>query len=231
MRRIETRRAVLEAQKASALATQTEAQDQRSRCEITSALEGQLDAFDVQLGERVALGQIIASVTGQADVELELTIPASMFGVVAAGDNVAIRRTGFAASRTVSIDRIAPAAEPSGRTFQAWVELKADQMLLPGVFVEATVSAGAPTSAVVAPRSALLGESLQTVDDQGRLQTVPVQIAWTFEGPLPETGLSDLEWAVLRVGPEPGTDVIRRAGRRLPDGLRVDAVRVLEGAK
>lgn len=231
VRRIETRRAVLEAQKASALAAQAEAQDQRNRCEITSALEGQLDAFDVQLGERVALGQIIASVTGQADVELELTIPASMFGVVTAGDNVAIRRTGFAASRTVSIDRIAPAAEPSGRTFQAWIELKADQMLLPGVFVEATVSAGAPTSAVVAPRSALLGESLQTVDDQGRLQTVPVQIAWTFEGPLPETGLSDLEWAVLRVGPEPGTDVIRRAGRRLPDGLRVDAVRVLEGAK
>ena len=104
-------------------------------------------------------------------------------------------------------------------------------MLLPGVFVEATVSAGSPTSAVVAPRSALLGESLQTVDAQGRLQTVPVQIAWTFEGPLPETGLSDLEWAVLRVGPDAGTDVIRRAGRRLPDGLRVDAVRVLEGAK
>ena len=230
-RRIETRRAVLEAQKASALAAQAEAQDQRNRCEITSALDGQLDAFDVQLGERVALGQIIASVTGQADVELELTIPASMFGVVTAGDRVTLRRTGSAASRTVSIDRIAPAADPSGRTFQAWVELKADDMLLPGVFVEATVSAGAPTSAVVAPRSALLGESLQTVDDQGRLQTVPVQIAWTFEGPLPETGLSDLEWAVLRVGPEAGTDVIRRAGRRLPDGLRVDAVRVLEGAK
>ena len=67
------------------------------------------------------------------------------------------------------------------------------------------------------------------MDAQGRLQTVPVQIAWTFEGPLPETGLSDLEWAILRVGPDAGTDVIRRAGRRLPDGLRVDAVRVLEG--
>ncbi|MEO1372003.1 MAG: HlyD family efflux transporter periplasmic adaptor subunit, partial [Planctomycetota bacterium] len=122
-RRIETRRAVLEAQKASALAAQAEAQDQRNRCEITSALDGQLDAFDVQLGERVALGQIIASVTGQADVELELTIPASMFGVVTAGDRVTLRRTGSAASRTVSIDRIAPAADPSGRTFQAWVEL------------------------------------------------------------------------------------------------------------
>ena len=185
----------------------------------------------MELGERVVAGQIIASVTAQTDVELELTIPASMFGTVAVGDNVTLRRTGSATSRTVSIDRIAPAADPSGRTFQAWVEAKADRMLLPGVFVEATVSAGAPTSAVVAPRSALLGESLQTVDAQGRLQTVPVQIAWTFEGPLPETGLSDLEWAVLRLGPAAGTNVIRRAGRRLPDGLRVDAVRVLEGAK
>ena len=231
VRRIETRRALLEAQKDSALAAQAEAQDQRDRCEITSALEGKLDGFDVQLGERVATGQIIASVTGQADVELELTIPASMFGTVAVGDNVSLQRTGTATRRDVSIDRIAPAADPSGRTFQAWVECKADQMLLPGVFVEATVSAGAPTSAVVAPRSALLGESLQTVDSQGRLQTVPVQIAWTFEGPLPETGLSDLEWAVLRVGPPAGTDVIRRAGRRLPDGLRVDALRVLEGAR
>ncbi len=231
VRRIETRRAVLQAQKASALAAQAEAQDQRDRCEITSALQGQLDGFDVQLGERVAPGQIIASVTGQDDVELELTIPASMFGTVTVGDNVSLRRTGTATRRDVSIDRIAPAADPSGRTFQAWVESKADQMLLPGVFVEATVSAGAPTSAVVAPRSALLGESLQTLDAQGRLQTVPVQIAWTFEGPLPETGLSDREWAVLRVGPPAGTDVIRRAGRRLPDGLRVDALRVLEGAK
>ena len=231
IRRIETRRAVLRAQKASALAAQNEAQDQRDRCEIASALHGLLDGFEVELGERVSAGQIIASVTGQTDVELELTIPASMFGTVAVGDIVTLRRTGNATSRTVSIDRIAPAADPSGRTFQAWVEAKADEMLLPGVFVEATVSAGAPTSAVVAPRSALLGESLQTVDTQGRLKTVPVQIAWTFEGPLPETGLSDLEWAVLRVGPAAGTDVIRRAGRRLPDGLRVDAVRVLEGAK
>ncbi len=231
VRRIQTRRALLEAQKASALASQIEAQDQRNRCEIESLLEGRLEGFDVQTGERIALGQIVTSITGQTEVELELTIPAAMFGVVQVGDTVLLRRSGIPASRSVTIDRIAPAADPAGRTFQAWVELEADQMLLPGVFVEATVSAGAPTSAIVAPRSALLGESLQTVDAQGRLQTVPVQIAWTFEGPLPETGLPDLEWAVLRVGPSPGTDVIRRAGRRLPDGLRVDAVRVLEGAK
>ena len=94
MRRIETRRAVLRAQKASALAAQAEAQDQRDRCEITSALDGQLDGFEVELGERVAAGQIIASVTGQTDVELELTIPASMFGTVAVGDSVTLRRTG-----------------------------------------------------------------------------------------------------------------------------------------
>ena len=231
VRRIQTRRGVLEAQKASAIASKTEAQDQRDRCEISSLLDGRLDGFDVEAGERVVLGQTVASITGVSQVELELTIPAAMFGTVAVGDTVQLRRSGIASSRSVTIDRIAPAADPSGRTFQAWSELDADQMLLPGVFVEALVSAGAPTSAVVVPRSALLGESLQTVDPQGRLQTVPVQIAWTFEGPLPETGFPDLEWAVLRAGPSAGTDVIRRAGRRLPDGLRVDAVRVLEGAK
>ena len=73
--------------KASALAAEAEAQDQRDRCEITPALDGQLDGFEVELEERVAAGQIIASVTGQTDVELELTIPASMFGTVAVGDN------------------------------------------------------------------------------------------------------------------------------------------------
>ncbi|MAV54634.1 MAG: hypothetical protein CMJ28_01610 [Phycisphaerae bacterium] len=231
LRRVQTRRSVLEAQQASTLASEVEAQDQLNRCEITAGLDGRLDGFDVQLGERVAVGQIIASVIGQQRVELELTIPAGMFGVVGVGDKVSLRRSGIADSRTAFIDRIAPSADPEGRTFQAWVEANVDDMLLPGVFVEATVSAGDPTLALVAPRSALLGEALQTVDAQGRLKTIPVQIAWTFEGPLPETGLPDTEWAVLRVAPPAGTQIIRRAGRRLPDGLRVDAVRVLEGAK
>ncbi len=221
---IAPRRAGLAAQARVQESARENAQRSVERCRISSPLAGALQRCDLEVGENVTPGQVVARVVDGTSVEIPIRLPASARGTVAVGDPVRVTVTGQRGRAFESmIARIEPEDDPVERTMTVYVEwrgLAASDRLAPGEFVEAIVAArdGEPRF-VIPRRSVRTGHVLEFVGES--LRPLKVTVSHSFSGTLPETGLDDEEWVVLSEPLGPGTVIAVDGGRIVGSGIRV----------
>ncbi len=234
------RRAQLQARIDAAEAQAALAQLHVDRCRIESPVDGIVQAVDVKADETVGPQQRLLRVVDLRRIEVPLRLPAAAGRDVAVGDPVTLRTSGGRRNTEWSapIARIAPEADARSRAITVYVELdQADlvddygdtpggALLKPGTYLSGHVEAGRPELRWVVPRRALRAGRLFTVRD-GRLATVPVEIDYSVERRLPETGLPDELWMVLEGDEDlldPAVPYLIAAPTTLLDGQAVEAV-------
>jgi len=243
---IEPRRNQLKAQRLSQQASLELSELNVRRCVIRSPIDGIIQALDVEPGERVAPGQRVAQIVGLVRVEVPLNVPASARTDLTPGDPVLIR-SASREDRTwdATVGRILPQDDPSARTatFFATVEQpdaearfgtpEGATLLLPGAFVRGTLTSDDPRPRWVVPRRSVRHDRVLRVRD-GVIETCEVDVAFSFEGRLPQLGIPDDQWVVLREGAAPfapGDRIVVNVAATLKDGARIEPLVLSEQAK
>jgi len=222
------RRQELKATAAAAKATLDRAQLNVQRCEIRSPIDGELDAIDIEVGENVTAGQRIARVVSRQQIEVPIRLPSMARQSVAVGSDSVIRpANGSDCQWTGAVSRIAPSDDPNTRTFLAYVVVpqssEQKQLLVPGMFVAATVHAANTQQHVVLPRRAVFEDRVKMVVD-GRITSRRVDTAYMQEMSRPDTGLPDRQWIVLNTTFDGTTLVVINASADRRVGEKVEPV-------
>lgn len=228
--KVPARRAALTAERERQVSARELAERDLGRCVVRSPIEGILQVADKEVGEMVQPGMRVARVVGTEGVEVPLLLPASARPHLAVGNVVSLRpdRDG-AAPIAAHVARIAPEDDPLTRTVAVYAESD-DANIAPGSFVEAEVASKESEVRTVLPRRAVSGGRVLEIVN-GRVRAVPVEIEFGLTGLVPETGLPDTEWVVLKELLPRGTSVLLDASRQLPEGSAVVAVSSAEAAR
>lgn len=225
---LRTQRTQLLARQRSEEASLQLAQQRIDRCRITSPLTGFIESVDVKIGESLTSGSRVARVIDPSTIEVPLRLSAAVRSELGIGDTVTLNATGsheLAWEGTVS--RIAPEDDPTTRTTTVYVELEQvigdEDYLAPGMFLRGEVESSRGTQSWVVPRRSVLNDRLLLVRD-GRIQSIPVQVAHAVNLSVDESGLPDRDWLVLETPMQPGELVVVTPTRSLTDGLPVSVV-------
>lgn len=252
---VEPRRQQLNAQIASQRERLAVAQRDVQRSIVRSPIDGVLQTFEVEEGERVSPGAPIARVVSLTRVEVPLQFPISARGAVAPGSPVLMQSRG---ARTETwqapIARILPESDPNSRTFIAYIEFDgaaaATATPTPGQFIRGTVQAQIPDRRLIVPRRALLNRMAYVAERRpspvepggaemianGEAKEVwqvarrPVDIEYYIQGGFDRLSPEDSEWAVLAPSSElsAGEIVVLSNLDDLKPGMRVTPVLVTE---
>lgn len=213
---IPARRAQLEAELASTLATQRLDEQDLVRTAVVAPMSGVLQSVEAESGEYVRVGDPVARVVDLRRVEVPLRLALSAAGHVAVGDPVTLHADNDSGSSWPgAIARIAPEADAASRTMTVFVEVEASAggtPLLPGQFVTGRVESSERTGRIVVPRRAVNGDRVllaRAGPGEGVLvETVDVRVSHYVEGELPDVEPGETQWAVIGDGLEPGERVI-----------------------
>ncbi len=224
---ITPRRAALHAQDEIQKSMRDTARKNVERCRITSPIAGSLQRFDLEVGENVLSGQVVARVVDVSKVEIPIRLAASARGSVRVGDPVTIDVVGQTIrSMRSSIVRIEPEDDSVERTMTVYAEMEQaadlESRLAPGAFVEAFVESADATMRTVLPRRAVRADRVLELVD-GTLRGRPVVVSHAFVGLIADSGLDDREWIVLQNTLEDGTILSVDGGRTVSTGTRVRA--------
>jgi len=228
------RRSALEAQRLGHESQLRLARQNVERCRITSPIAGVIQTVDVEVGESLAAGQLVARVVDLRRIEVALRLPSSARATIGLDDRVELRATGSAdRSWSVRVARIAPENDATTRTMGVFVEVEQDPTrrgtLVPGQFVRGRVTASDPETRWVIPRRALAGERVLLVE-AGRITSRPVEVAFHVEIEFPALGVPDQQWVVLAAPLPEGALVVVNSARSLRDGMRVEPVIAGDGS-
>lgn len=174
----------------------------RRRCTIVSPLTGILQSVDVNVGEQVVPGKRIAHVERLERIEIPLRFPASARSSVHVGDTVTLTNVGAVAyCWTAEVERLAPDSDPSTRTFIAYGELTQaegdDPLLVPGMFVRASLSPAVMAEHFVIPRRSIIDDSFWVIDKEGSAERRSAKVLYHVVDSFPQLQTPDHEWAVL----------------------------------
>lgn len=230
------RRDQLQAQRAGQQASLVLAQQNLSRCRITSPIDGVLQAVDVEVGESLSVGQRVARVVDLRRVEVPLRLPASARGQVVLGDELRLTTTNRSGQTwPARIARIMPEDDPDTRTVTVLVEVDqpdaagfygragGEGLLTPGVFLSATLAARDAQQRWVVPRRAVRDGRVLLVD-HGQIRSRPVRVDYAWEGRLRKLGVPDEQWVVLADALGQGDLVVVNAAASVLDGQKVQPV-------
>jgi len=135
---------------------------------------------------------------------------------------------------TSRVARVAPEDDETTRTMIVFAEVaqSPDQPggLAPGQFVEASVTCSEKSPRWVIPRRSVDRDRMLLVDD-GSIVSRGADIEYQVDVRLPEFGVPDREWVVLREPLAPGALVVLNPKRSLADGLVVQPVVVGEAVQ
>lgn len=237
--KIPARRAGLHALREAQRSQLRLAQQAIDRCTIVSPIAGVIAEVDVELGESVAPGQRVARIVALDRIEVPLRLPATARADLAVGDDVTLFEEGRGwsdvgrrgAGRTwhATIARLAPDDDPTTRTMTAFAVLdqEADSpaALAPGRFVEGVAVSSHDAPRVVIPRRSVRSDRVSVVRD-GRLERREVIPDFTIRASVPELGLPDLDWIVLREALPEGELVVVDGSRSPAEGVKVVPVPV-----
>jgi RND family efflux transporter MFP subunit len=192
-----------------------------SRTRIAAPITGMLQTVEVDLGERVSIGQVVARLVDLRRIEIPLRIPVSALGTISIGDPVRLRlsadRSGGWEGR---VARVAPEADPATRTVTVFVDVEQEvdptsgglaerrRLLLPGQFVIGEVSSSGSEPRIVVPRSAVVGDRVLVVGESDRARSVAVSIERVVDRRYPEIHPEETQWAVIDAGLVGGERVI-----------------------
>ncbi len=231
--RIPPRLAELEANQAAAQADLDQADANAKRAVVRAPFAGVLQSVDVEEGESITAGSRVARVVQLSRIEVPIRIPASARNAFKVGDAVTltVQRPAGPARFDATLRRIAPEFDADTRTATVYAELNQapptatqpgdDALLYPGSFVSASIDTPADRPRTVLPRQAVQDQRVLTVAGD-RVKSVPVDIAWFYQGQLPQLGLpGQTQWVVLDQPLPPGTAVILTGSIKVLDGMKV----------
>ena len=204
------------------------------RCKVVSPIDGVLQKILVEVGEHVMSGITIARVVSNNEMEVAIRFPSYARSFVHVGDPVTITSAGYGDREwKTRVARIAPEDQSSTRTMIAFAELSqstSDAMQLPaGLFVKAVVSDQTSTEKrIVIPRRSIREDKI-IIENDGVLQTIPVEIAYSIIDKIGYAGLPDYDWAVLKNELPKGTSLILVPSSHLRDGMRVNPLNFDKG--
>ena len=222
------KRAALQAQGEIQRSLQNNAQASVDRCRIVSPIDGVLQRVDLEVGESVAPGQVVARVVDPLQVEIPIHLPSSARGSIRVGDQVEYEIVGQVPRRgTSAIARIEPEDDPIERTTTVYVELSQSaediSRLAPGEFVEAIVQSRDATKRTAVPRRSARAERVMELLD-GRLLPRSISVSHSFHGLVAGSGVDDVEWLILRDPLAEGMTIALDGGRSAESGTIVEAV-------
>ncbi|MCZ6543932.1 MAG: efflux RND transporter periplasmic adaptor subunit, partial [Planctomycetota bacterium] len=142
--KIAPRRAQLAAKRLGLDAELALANKDVERCTVRSPLGGVIQAVDVEVGERLALGERVARVVSLQRIEVALRLPGGARAAITVGDEVILTsRSATTQSWPGQVARIGPQDDETTRTMAVYVEVEQDPhdrgLLAPGLFVQGTV--------------------------------------------------------------------------------------------
>lgn len=189
--------------------------------EIRAPFAGVAGFTDTDIGARVDDETVITTLDDLSEVEVEFSLPETLFAQIAAGQPVDARAAAFPdrqfAGQVASVDsRI----DPVGRSFRVRAVIPNREGVLPSgmfMFLALTLS---ETTEVVVPEEAIIVQAAQTyvyAVEGDRAVRRPVVTGLRRDGKVAVTS-----------GIEPGETVVVRGTQRLRDGAKV---RVLGGAE
>lgn len=182
-------RAVLAANRDLRQADARLAELQLERCRIHAPFRGRLQAVEVEIGERVAVGTPLFTVLDPDLIEIPIELPVSCRQRVAVGTNCRLAlESDPHATWAGSVARIAPHADTATRTFALFVqvdntgqgnssegEASARPPLMPGLFLRARIDGPVHTDALLLPRGVVKNDNVFLYQD-GHAHRQPVLI-------------------------------------------------------
>ena len=244
---IPMRRQSLVAQRAGEAARLELARLSAERCSITAPISGVLQVADIEVGESVAPGALVARIVDASVIEVPLRIPASSRDLAPVGARVSVsgrapgRATEPAAGASDATDRaagvvsrVAPEDDPATRTATVFIELRgadgASPPVAPGAFVEARIVPGGAVPRIAVPRRAIRDGQVAVVE-AGRVRFRRVSVDFRISSPPRGAPLADDDWAVLDDALPAGTLIVIDGSRSLVEGQPVEPVRAGAGEK
>ncbi|MEM9166412.1 MAG: HlyD family efflux transporter periplasmic adaptor subunit [Planctomycetota bacterium] len=234
------RRAQIEAERRTQMATLRLDEADLTRSEISAPIAGVLQEVMAEPGEYLRVGDEIARLVSLRRVEVPLRLPASAWPSLAELPEVRARLVedgGAGRSWTGPITRVAPEADERTRTVTVFVEIEQDPesdpgtLLKPGMFVRGEVVLDDGVERIAVPRRAVVGDRVlvaepNTAEAGGsvyRVRSVPVQVNYSAEGELPRVEPVERQWVLLEPDSlEPGALVVISNLDSLIGGARVE---------
>jgi len=232
------RRQSLAAQRAGEQARLELARLSAERCKVTAPISGVLQLADLERGESVAPGALIARIVDPSSVEVPLRIPASARALAPVGASAALSVRGGTAKTNGTVSRVAPEDDPASRTATVFVELRQQptvsaDVIAPGAFVEARITHGSLTSGGTAPRIAVPRRALRdgqiAIVDGGRIRMRRVSVDFNISETPAGAPVGDTDWAVLDDDLPVGTLVVIDGSRSIVEGQLVEPVIAVAG--
>jgi HlyD family secretion protein len=211
-------------------ATESLAQLSVDWCRIVSPIDGVLQEVDVEVGESLTSGQRVARVVQLDRIEIPVQLPASASVELSVGASVLVQSA--TAHWAATVTRIAPEQDPASRTFTVFAVVDQSKApskaagLMPGAYVRVLVTSAKTEDRWIVPRRAVAAGRLMVVRD-GKVRSVPINVAYGRGGRFEQFGLPDRQWAVLsRETSLTGEPIVVNASRSLSDGQRVQMITV-----
>lgn len=209
---------------------QVEAEIEKTRAIIAQKLirapfAGQLGIRQVELGQYLTAGAPVVSLTDLSRLYVNFTLPSQARSQIAVGQRVSVTADAFAGRAfPATVTTIEPQLSAATRTLQIQATMhNPDNLLLPGMFVNAAAELAPRPDTMVLPATAvdytLYGDSVYVIrakgkDAQGKPVLEAVRVAV-------ETGKRwDDKVAILK-GLKPGDRVVAAGQVKLHNGARV----------
>lgn len=201
-------------QVASHSAVVRQAERDLANAEVRAPFDGFLVAKRTEIGEWIDVGGPVCEMVAIDVVKVRVDAPESAIPFATVGQPASVTIEALGQSRPASITRVIPRAAPSARTFPLEIELpNPDHVLLPGMFVWASVPAGPSGKRLVVSKDAIVmhGPAAQVFvirpGAEGAQMAVPTPVSLGLE--------SGNVVEVLGPGLAAGDLVVVRANERL----------------
>jgi multidrug efflux system membrane fusion protein len=193
---------------------------------IRAPFKGQLGIRQVELGQFVNPGAPIVTLTDLKHLYINFTLPSTMRGEIALGQDVNITADAFPGRAfKAKITTIEPQIRADTRTLAIQAAMaNPDEALLPGMFVNAAVVLPAQPDQVVLPETAvdytLYGDSVYVVREDGQ-DAAGKPVLKAFRTPV-KTGAKWEGKVALLSGIKPGDRVVAAGQVKLQNGAAVN---------
>ena len=185
---------------------------------ITAPFSGVVGLPEIDPGAWIDAGETITTLDDLSDVEIEFSLPETLFATVRIGQHVTARSAAFPGRNfDGQITALDSRIEPISRSFRTRAVIPNPDRLLPaGMFMSLTLTLS-ETNAVVVPEEAVVFQAAETYVFAA-IDGVAVRMRV-------ETGQRRDGWVALHSGLEEGVEVVVRGLQQVKDGK---AIRVLE---
>ncbi len=202
---IPSRRVRLGAQRSQEESSLRLAQLNVRRTEIRAPIAGVLQEVNIDDGERVAPGQMIARIVDLRTIEVPVRAPVSSSAKLREGDDVRLTTGAIGGPEwTGLIERIAPEADEGTRTITVFVVVEQDPsradttpMLRPGQYLTAALSSATKEDRILLPRSAIDGDRVLVLDENNRARFESVRVLYHLDATYPEIHPTETQWSVV----------------------------------